>query len=314
MAFRRAGSRRDRLPRRAGASADWVAANPGRIAAKAARAMDRPTGGWVVAGATPKAGSAPRQVMVVGRPLVLWPGPGGPLVGPDVCPHMGAELSCGAVMDDGSLVCPWHDLRLGPDGHSWWKPLPVHDDGVLTWVRLESDEPLDAPLLPKRPDAALAGVVERAGRCEPRDIVENRLDPWHGRYLHPYAFADLVVVDEDDSGITCDVDYRIAGPVIVRVTARFEAPEAATVTMGILDGVGAGSKVETHAVSEGPGRTRVVEAFFAASDKLDLSQQWWAPGMGRFLGRAFDRLWRDDIVYAERRYALREGKVQGWRG
>ncbi|WP_435844405.1 DUF5914 domain-containing protein, partial [Streptomyces griseus] len=28
-------------------------------------------------------------------------------------------------------------------------------------------------------------------RCEPQDVVANRLDPWHGAWFHPYSFVDL---------------------------------------------------------------------------------------------------------------------------
>jgi phenylpropionate dioxygenase-like ring-hydroxylating dioxygenase large terminal subunit len=227
---------------------------------------------------------------------------------------MGAQLSRQGRVEEGRLACPWHDLRLGPEGHGAWRPFPTRDDGVLTWISLPTENPTDAPLLPKRPDGAVTAVVERAGRCEVRDVIENRLDPWHGRYLHPYAFADLVVVDEDDSGVVVEVDYRIAGRLTVRVTARFEAPEAATVRMVILEGTGAGSVVETHATQESPERCRVVEALFATSEGSDLSGRWFAPGMARFLARVARRLWLDDISYAERRYALRRGEVPGWAG
>lgn len=300
------------IPRPSGVLPDWVAANPTRIAAVAARAATRPSGGWVVAGATPAPEAKPRPVTVEGRALVLWPGREGPLVAPDVCPHMGAELSRGGRVEDGCLACPWHDLRLGAAPHGSWRPLPTHDDGVLTWARLPTEHPTDAPLVPKRPDGAVTAVVERSGRCEVRDVVENRLDPWHGRYLHPYAFADLVVVDEDDSGVTVKVDYRIAGPFSVRVLVRFDAPEAATVRMVILEGTGTGSVVETHASQEGPARCRVIEALFATSEGSDLSGRWFGPGMARFLARVAGRLWVDDISYAERRFALRRGEVAGW--
>jgi uncharacterized protein DUF5914/Rieske 2Fe-2S protein len=248
---------------------------------------------------------------VGGQVLVLWRGPGGPVVGPDVCPHMGAELSRGRV-EGGRLICPWHGLALLGRRHGSWRPLPAYDDGVLTWVRLPSEHPTDMPLLTKRPEGAATAVVERPGRCDVRDVIENRLDPWHGRHLHPYAFADLAVLDEDESGITVRVDYRIVGPLAARVVARFEAPEAATVRMVILDGTGAGSVVETHATQEGPGRSRVIEAVFAVAPGVDLSERRGIAAIRWFLGRVAGRLWIDDIAYAERRYALRHGEVTGW--
>src|SRR5688500_12030203 len=114
--------RRPPLARPDTAPLDWVAANPARIAARAARAAARPNGGWVVAGATPRRRDAPRSIEIDGHPLVIWPGDDGPAVAPDVCPHMGAALSAGRA-DAGCLVCPWHGLRLGPEGHGWWRCL-----------------------------------------------------------------------------------------------------------------------------------------------------------------------------------------------
>ena len=76
------------------------------------------------------------------------------------------------------------------------RPLPTFDDGVLAWVRLDdlADGPLtDAPILGPRPANGLAAVATVIGHCEPEDVVANRLDPWHGAWLHPYSFAALTV-------------------------------------------------------------------------------------------------------------------------
>ena len=104
------------------------------------------------------------------------------------------------------------------------------------------------------------------------------------------------------------------GRLGVPVVAEFTSPEPRTIVMRIVEGEGAGSVVETHATPLGPGpdgrpRTAVLEAVVAHSDR---------PGFARALRRgAADRtadapcrhrLWRDDLVYAERRYRLRAGR------
>ena len=88
-------------------------------------------------------------------------------------------------MVGGRIVCPWHGLALGPNGHERRKPLPSHDDGVLVWVRLPNDEE-PAPSLPQladRPAHYVDAVISREVACDPRDVISNRLDPWQGRAL-----------------------------------------------------------------------------------------------------------------------------------
>lgn len=45
-------------------------------------------------------------------------------------------------------------------------------------------------------------VFTATGRCEPQDVVANRLDPWHGSWFHPYSFVDLSVVREPQGART----------------------------------------------------------------------------------------------------------------
>ena len=184
------------------------------------------------------------------RELVLWRPTAGSalLAGPATCPHLGADLSTGHVTD-GCLVCPWHGLRLAERGQGPWSVVPVHDDGVLTWVQPDPSAP-DAsasPVLAARPTLHLDGVIRVEATCEPQDVIANRLDPWHGVHFHPYAFKRLEVVDQTDEHIDLRVAYKVVGPFEVEVTARFEVPEPRTIVMTIIDGEGTGSVVETHA-------------------------------------------------------------------
>ena len=177
---------------------------------------------------------------------------------------------------------------------------------MLAWVRLDSiggETPTDAPVLSARPNGAQMHAVTRlVGACEPRDIIANRMDPWHGSWFHPYSFTRLDVLSappaDDDVPEELDcflvaVTFRI-GKVGVPVIAEFTSPEARTIVMRIVDGEGAGSVVETHATPAAPGadglpRTAVLEAVVAHSDRPGFAHALRAaPLVKIFMRRAAD--------------------------
>ncbi|MGA5444800.1 DUF5914 domain-containing protein, partial [Streptomyces griseoincarnatus] len=288
----------------------------------------RPAGKWSGGGA-PRAGGGARPGggRAAGQEVVVWRDTGGRVVaGPGVCPHLGAPLRDSPVRC-GTLVCHWHGLSLDGGPFAGWEPFPAYDDGVLVWVRLDAEggeEPLDAPVVPRRPvpARALTAVYAGVGVCEPEDVVANRLDPWHGAWFHPYSFVDLTVADTPESAgedaFAVDVSFKVAGRLVVPVRAVFTAPEPRTVVMHITEGEGVGSVVETHATPLGPDasgrpRTAVVEAVVAASDRRGFAlARAAAPVLRPLVRAASGRLWRDDLAYAERRWALRStGRFPG---
>ncbi len=298
-------------------------AQPALIDAALRRALARPSGNWYVfAASTDIRSDRPFGAKVAGVDVVAWRDEQGGLhVGPASCPHLGADLSTGKV-ECGGLICPWHGLKLEGRREFGWKPLPSHDDGVLVWVRLDKvgrEQPLDAPVLPVRPSGPqLAAVTRLEGVCEPSDVIANRLDPWHGAWFHPYSFAHLEVlsappVDADDDADIFQVAVTFhLGRLGVPVIAEFTVPEPRTIVMHIVDGEGAGSVVETHATPIGTGpdgrpRTAVIEAVIAQSERPGFKKSLKAAPLIQPLMRvAAARLWRDDLIYAERRYTLRE--------
>ncbi|WP_307825146.1 DUF5914 domain-containing protein [Streptomyces sp. M2CJ-2] len=321
--------RRRRGPGWAAQTPTWRQARPAVIAEALKRASARPFGNWFVVGAS-------RDVRVGGRPcgrtvggveVVLWRSEAGALhAGPGVCPHLGAPLRDSRVVC-GTLVCHWHGLALDGGAFAGWSPYPAHDDGVLVWVRLDTvggEVPSDRPAVPLRPavGSAVDAVFTAVGRCEAQDVVANRLDPWHGSWFHPYSFVDLTVVrepqgDEDDAFVV-DVSFRVAGRLVVPVRAEFTAPGPRTVVMRVTDGEGATSVVETHATPlTGEAcrrpRTAVVEAVVATSGRRGFAlAQRAAPVLRPLMRRTAGRLWRDDMAYAERRWALRStGRFPG---
>ena len=185
---------------------DWVQASPQRIEAELQAALALPGGGWYVIDGTRSIGDRPRRYVVRGLELVAWRAGGELRVAPDACPHMGAPLSDGRVRD-GRLVCPWHGLELGTERHGAWCPLPSHDDGVLCWVRLPGEEPTDRPIVSPRPTRFIDSVMRLEASCEPRDVIANRLDPWHGVHFHPHTFKRLKVTGTEDGKLLVRVVY-----------------------------------------------------------------------------------------------------------
>jgi hypothetical protein len=302
-------------------------AQPSIINAALGRSQGRPTGNWFVFAASHEIRTdRPHGTRVAGVELVAWRDRQHRLcVGPRSCPHLGADLATGSV-HRGALICRWHGLSL--DGNRCefgWKPLPSHDDGVLAWVRIDragGEAPLDQPIIAGRPTGeSLHAVSRMVGVCEPCDIIANRLDPWHGAWFHPYSFTALQVLEtptEHTDRFLIAVTFRI-GRFGVPVIAEFTSPEARTIVMRIVDGEGTGSVVETHATPIGPGtdgrpRAAVIEAVIACSERPGFQRACRAAALiTPLMRRAANRLWRDDLAYAERRYHLRAGEAGGRR-
>ena len=303
----------------------WRDAKPAKIDTSLAAALRRPTHGWLVAAASVDV-PADRTLMrtIAGREVVLWRDTDGSvLAGPGACPHLGARLEdCDVV--DGTVLCRWHGMPLGRDTRPRWATYASYDDGVLVWVRLgqveSGEQPTDTPVLATRPPLAdsIASVISLAVTCEPRDIIANRLDPWHGAWLHPYAFSDLAV-DETESTpdkLVLDVAYRLGRTFAVPVRAEFTCPDSHTIIMTITDGEGVGSVVETHATPlTGPGthpaRTVMTEAVIATSERFGFKvARGLAPLVKVGMRASATQLWADDLVYAARLYELRRAAAE----
>ena len=303
---------------------DWRDAKPAAIAQALSVAQDKPDGGWFVVDAsrTLQRLTKAQRYVINDHELVAWKERERTIrLAPGACPHMGALLA-DARIDRGCLVCPWHGLELDARRPTLgWKPFRTHDDGVLTWVQFDADSPTatDEPILPTRPSVFLDGVIRREARCEPRDIIANRLDPWHGAHFHPYAFTRLEVTEHSVHELHLRVGYRVARGFEVEVGARFDCPDPRTIVMTITDGEGKGSVVETHATPMysaqssfarsnndlGP-RTAIIEATLATSDRAGFEHARRAAAIARPLIKSMaGRLWRDDARYAERLYQLR---------
>lgn len=305
-----------RMPPRDRLAPSWRDASPRRIRRSLDAALAQDPGGWYVVGASRDLGDRSIVRLLGGREVTLWRSSTGLVAGPGSCPHLGALLDDCEVLGD-QLRCTWHGLGLPAEGTAGWTPYTAHDDGVLLWVQLptQGETALPRPRLTRRPETfdSVAAVIEVEGVCEPRDIIANRLDPWHGSWFHPYSFSHLAVVEElsDDHVLTVDVTFRLSRTWGVPVRAEFACPDARTIVMTITEGEGEGSVVETHATPLGPGpdgrpRTMMTEATIATSDRTGFAvARHLAPALRPAMRKVARRLWVDDLTYAERSYELR---------
>jgi nitrite reductase/ring-hydroxylating ferredoxin subunit len=145
-----------------------------------------------------------------GRDLVLYRTEGGRAVVADAyCPHMGAHLGYGGVVEGEGIRCPFHRWRYDTDGQcvdvpyakdrrppkvciSTW-PMREHSGLIMTWCSETRRAPSWEP--PVRPEFGTPGWVgyETAGwtiRMHTQELAENIPDMAHFNYVHEVG-ADL---------------------------------------------------------------------------------------------------------------------------
>jgi len=299
-----------RAPHAVSERPDWQQAAPVWIDKALAYSQSLPSGGWYVVDSSEQIGTKPRPYRICGEDWVAWRHQGEVRFAPASCPHLGADLACADVVE-GKLRCPWHGLLLGADGHGKWRLQPTFDDGTLVWVQLGDDADDKPPRLAPRPAVSIDGVIRQEAVCEPEDVIANRLDPWHGVHFHPHSFTRLKILEMTPEIITIRVAYRVIGPICVEVDATFHCPDPRTIVMTIIAGDGKGSVVSTHATPIEAGRTAVVEATFATSERVGFRYARLASGITKkFIEARARRLWVEDAEYAERRYKVRASKAK----
>lgn len=168
----------------------------------------------------------PFSVMALGEKLVLWRDEQGALhCLHDSCPHRGAPLSRGEIME-GRIACRYHGIIVDGDGtiarvpampdcplegRRVVKSYPAQEmhDGVFIYIP-SADRP-EAPelVLPEEltsPNWA-SFLCTSPWRSNYQFIWDNLADPMHGCYLHADTFTlafgakqDLMRIDKVDAG------------------------------------------------------------------------------------------------------------------
>jgi phenylpropionate dioxygenase-like ring-hydroxylating dioxygenase large terminal subunit len=178
----------------------------------------------------------PMHADLLGEPLVVWRGPGGPRAMSDLCVHRGTALSLGWVHGD-ELVCPYHGWRYAPDGRCVAIPqledptrvppkarIPaflVQERYGLIWVALDQPRwPL--PEVHELEDSSWATVQAGPYRwqCDAARQVENFTDFGHFPWVHPGLLGD------PKRPVVPRHEVRTDGNVLLYSIVRPEAPNS----------------------------------------------------------------------------------------
>lgn len=192
--------------------------------------------GWWPVALEAEVGLQPLAQSLLGEPLVLWCEPGGAVAAlADRCPHRGARLSQGTVVD-GTLQCPYHGWRFDAQGRCAAIPaLPAFQPAAvhaacrhevqlahgLVWVRLAAPAEGNDSALPGIP--RLDDLPSRRLIYGPFDVatsapraVENFLDTSHFAFVHRGWLGDAGHPEVPAYDVTETLDGR---PVIERYKA-----------------------------------------------------------------------------------------------
>lgn len=135
----------------------------------------------------------------------------------DFCPHRGAPLSLGRVCN-GQLVCGYHGLVMGCDGHTISMPghqvrnfEPVKSYAVIerygfVWVWPGDQTKVDASLMPvfdwfENPQWAYGGGLYHI-QCDYRLMIDNLMDLTHETYVHSNSIGQLEIDETPSRTVT----------------------------------------------------------------------------------------------------------------
>ena len=171
------------------------------------------TPGWHPIGFSHKITTKPQRVEFNNedggfKALVVWRTPSGEVLArPDVCPHLGAKLSKGTVLEDGSLQCPYHGVKCGPetscDETREMYGICYEANGLTWWNNNKNEDYYkfceDLNILPNRKDTTVTRW-EMEVKASFSDCFRNGMDLHHAGWLHSSTFGNKFK-DPDDVNI-----------------------------------------------------------------------------------------------------------------
>lgn len=195
-----------------------------------------------------------QAIQLLDEELVLWRSADGRVMAwDDRCPHRGAKLSLGKVVDD-RLACPYHGWRFDGAGRCTLKPaqpsLPVPAEPMtqafqvqerhgLVWVCLGTPHRDVIPYEEFTDDRLrniMAGPYDVAA-CAPR-VVENFIDMAHFGFVHDGILGDASTTEIPEYTVEDFIDgsgqpgVRATGMRVTQPQANLQANGPADVEYG----------------------------------------------------------------------------------
>lgn len=142
---------------------------------------------WFPVARTDQVAAKPRPLSLLGVRLTIYRMPDGVRIARDKCPHRGLQLSTGRVEGD-ELVCAYHGLRFGSDGHCREAPeklaLKALDGLKVTlfsaverhgfvWTCLEPQGEPGIPDIRLKTEPAEAGKADLVFQISPEDWMDS---------------------------------------------------------------------------------------------------------------------------------------------
>lgn len=178
-----------------------------------------PLNAWYVACTPDEIDGKPLGRRICNQSIAFFRGPQGEVAAvEDFCPHRGAPLSLGKVVN-GELVCGYHGLAMGCDGKTVSMPgqrvrgfPPVRRFAVaerygFVWVwpgdvSLADADSIPVPAWHGRSDWAVGGGRFHI-RCDYRLLVDNLMDLTHETYVHANSIGQKEI---DEAPVNTSVD------------------------------------------------------------------------------------------------------------
>ncbi|HEY2255811.1 MAG TPA: aromatic ring-hydroxylating dioxygenase subunit alpha [Variovorax sp.] len=177
-----------------------------------------PKNAWYVACTPDEIDSKPLGRKVCGESIVFYRGPEGAATAlEDFCPHRGAPLSLGSVIE-GKLMCGYHGLQMGCDGKTIAMPgqrvrgfpairaYPVIERYGFVWVWPGDADKADPAALhhlewAENPEWAYGGGLFHI-QCDYRLMIDNLMDLTHETYVHATSIGQPEIDETPTQTVT----------------------------------------------------------------------------------------------------------------
>lgn len=202
-----------------------------------------PKNSWYVACTPDEIDDKPLGRTVCNEKIVFYRGSDGTVAAlEDFCPHRGAPLSLGSVVE-GKLVCGYHGLEMGCDGKTVAMPgqrvrgfpairsFPVVERHGFIWVwpgEMALADPAKIHYLEwaESPEWAYGGGLYHIN-CDYRLMIDNLMDLTHETYVHPTSIGQKEIDEtptttksENDEVVTSRFMNNIMAPPFWKLALR----------------------------------------------------------------------------------------------